>query len=102
MSRKITQAAVHAFNAGYNFRRGNTSIVCTDSRVEFYLHGNRIAYRQNAQLFISTCGWDTATTKERLNALPGVSISQKNGAWYLNGRNWDGSEVSVAEWEPLT
>jgi hypothetical protein len=102
MSRKITEAAIKAFNAGYTFSRDNTKVRVVDDRVSLYLFGHCIAYRQNCQLFISTCGWKTSTTKERLNGLSGVSISQKNGAWYLNGRNWDGSEVSVAEWEPLT
>lgn len=35
-------------------------------------------------------GWATPPTKERLNALDGVSIQQKKGKWYLNGVEWSG------------
>lgn len=58
------------------------------------LHGNEIAYRYNdpkKTLSITNAGWATNTTKERLNSIPGVSIQQKAGVWYLNGQVWDGS-----------
>ncbi len=62
------------------------------------LYGNRIAYRYNdpeRTLSISTTGWFTNTTKERLNAIPGVRIHQKNWQWYLNGEQWDGQLIDV-------
>jgi hypothetical protein len=62
------------------------------------LHGNRIAYRYNdpeKTLSISNCGWFSNTTKERLNAIPGVSIHQKNWEWYLNGEKWNGNIIDV-------
>jgi len=33
--------------------------------------------------------------RERLNALNGVSIAQKNFVWYLNGKEWDGSWTKI-------
>ena len=42
-------------------------------------------------LSISNAGWESNTTKERLNGLPGVSIRQKNWSWFLNGEEWDGN-----------
>lgn len=95
---KITSDAIRAFNDGYKFTQGNTSVRAGDNRVSLYLHHKRIAYRENCQLFISACGWPTKTTKDRLNGLSGVSIAQKKGQWYLNGRAWDGSQVNVAVW----
>lgn len=59
------------------------------------LFGNLIAYHKGGNIYISSAGWRTVTTKDRLNGLPGVSISQKQGSWYLNGRLWDG------RWTPV-
>lgn len=59
------------------------------------LHQHVIASFSKSGLTISHAGWPTATTKDRLNALPGVSINQKAGVWYLNGREWDGSAIKV-------
>ena len=39
--------------------------------------------------------WFSKTTKERLNALPNVSIVQQKGNWYLNGNFWQGEPVLV-------
>jgi hypothetical protein len=62
------------------------------------LHGNAIAYRYNdpeQTLSITNCGWQTNTTKERLNSIPGVNIYQKAGIWFLNGEEWDGELIDV-------
>jgi hypothetical protein len=60
------------------------------------LFGNKIAaIESDGRLWISNAGWDTKTTKERLNGLPGVSIQQKKGEWYLNGNQWDGNPTYV-------
>ena len=67
-----------------------------------FLHGNCIATRahfgaelKDNQFMISAAGWKTNTTKERLNGLPGVSIRQKKGEWYLNGKLWDGNWIII-------
>jgi hypothetical protein len=59
------------------------------------LHGNIIAQKSNSGLTISTCGWATNTTKERLNGLYGVNIVQRNYEWYLNGEHWSGQAIKV-------
>ena len=48
---------------------------------ELLLHGNCIAKRVNGKIFISNAGWNSNTTKERLNGL-GAGIYQKNYEWY--------------------
>lgn len=96
--RKITQNAVHAFMNGLKFNEGNMSIEVKPNVTVMKLHGNAIAYLYNdpeRTLSITSAGWETVTTKDRLNALPGVSIYQKNWDWYLNGEKWDGRLTDI-------
>ena len=67
------------------------------------LHGNLIARKHtnnygDVDLYISACGWLTPTTKERLNGIDGVSIYQRKGKWYLNGKEWGGVWVNIEDW----
>lgn len=95
--RKVTQQVVSAFLAGKEARVGNTS---TNGDV-LSLHGNPIASKLNhgtrldGELLITLAGWNTPTTRDRLNALPGVSVTTKKGQAYLNGQPWDGSWARV-------
>ena len=63
-----------------------------DDSVILLLHGNPIAHYLVADRVLYVCDGNhqTVTTKERLNGLPGVSVHQKAGQWYLNGEKWDG------------
>jgi hypothetical protein len=94
--RKITRLAVDAFMAGRPFHQGNTSVEMSEcGHAVMKLHGNRIAIKDNnGSIRVSDAGWPTATTKERLNGIPGVSIHQKNYQWYLNDKHWDGFWVN--------
>lgn len=56
-----------------------------------FLHGNAIARHTPEGVEVTTAGWNSNTTKERLNGIPGVHIQQKNFALFLNGNEWDGS-----------
>lgn len=99
--RKITEQAVSAFSTDRNFKSGNTEVTTktTDdgslTETRMFLHGNLIATRINGKLEISNGGWSSNTTKERLNGIPGVNISQIKGYWYLNGKEWSGDWVVV-------
>ncbi len=79
-----------------NFSSGNTSVRCFKNRngittdVDVYLHGNHIASLDTATnaLTIKDGGWQSVTTKSRLNALldefvPSMGIFQKDWVWYL-------------------
>ena len=70
-----------AFDNGYNFNQANTMVTAG----ALYLHGNKIADHLNGKTIISLAGWNSHTTKERLNNLRGVSIHQKDFQLYLNG-----------------
>ena len=59
-----------------------------------FLHNNRIATydHKNEALKLSSCGWQSVTTKSRLNAIlqgliAGASVYQKQFDWFLNYNN---------------
>lgn len=94
--RKITREAYQAFINKKPFAKSNTTVqVLEDGSVTLSLHGNIIAKQVNDTLSITSAGWPTNTTKERLNAFPGVRIHQSKGVWYLNDLFWDGSWITV-------
>ena len=100
--RQITIDSIRAFRNGNKFKRGNTRVrVWHDSSLDsrnyrqLLLHGNVIAELSNEGLFISTCGWNTVTTRERLNGLPGVHLIQRNFKLILNGEPWDGRTIKI-------
>ena len=94
--RKITEDAIRAFRNDQNFKRGNTEVRILDNSSQLLLHGNVIAeYSADGALWISSAGWETTTTKERLNGLPNVSIHQKDFQWFLNGVAWNGEFILV-------
>lgn len=96
--KKITRDAITAFDNNYTYSNGNTKVRIVDNQTRLYLHDNMIACKKNGRLFITTCGWDTLTTKERLNGLSGVSVYTKKHQLYLNNKIWDGELVNVGEW----
>jgi hypothetical protein len=101
MARKITTQASHAFMSAKEFRLDNTTVTIEpvqfamfeEKMVVLRLHGNKIAQRivGSNEIEVSNAGWQSNTTKERLNGLPGVSVVQRKGVWFLNGKEWDGS-----------
>jgi hypothetical protein len=94
--RKITNEMANAFNNDMPFNKDNTIVKVGENVTNIFLHGNLIASKVEGRLHITNCGWFTNVTKERLNALPNVSIYQKKGIWFLNGLPWDGSFIVVA------
>lgn len=96
--RKITMAGALAFERGEEMKSGNTAVKIEGGEIKLRLHGNTIARRELSDprnFFISTCGWISSTTKERLNGLKGVSIYQRAGVWFLNGIKWEGEEILI-------
>ena len=76
-----------------NFSSGNTTVRAFRESVDVYLHGNHIASLDTAthKLTIKDGGWQSVTTKSRLNALldefvPSAGIFQKDWVWYLSDR----------------
>jgi hypothetical protein len=85
--REITSKTSAAFEAGRPFRNSNTAVTVSDQGVTLLLHGNPIARRNvyGGRLEINLCGWNTPTTRERLNGLSGVSVNTRKGELFLNG-----------------
>lgn len=86
--RKITIEAAAHFEAGMTYGKSNTTVKVEGDRVEMFLHGNLIARREKGTLQITMAGWETPTTRERLNGIPGVYVNQHKGEQYLNGKRW--------------
>ena len=98
MVRQITIDAIRAFRNNQNFKRGNTWVQIVHGRRFLHLHRNVIAeMTQHGELYITAAGWQTVTTKERLNGFPSVNIVQKDFQWFLNGEAWNGELIKV-EW----
>ena len=96
--RQITNDSINAFMNAKKFNRQNMSVEVLPNVTLLKLHGNIIAYRYNdpkRTLSITNAGWFSNTTKERLNALPNVHITQKNWVWYLNGKEWNGELIDI-------
>ena len=91
--RKIEQDMNRAIRYRRNMSKQNTSVRCYTDSVDVYLHGNHIATLDTAThaLTIKDGGWQSVTTKSRLNALldefaPSMGIFQKDWIWYLSDR----------------
>ena len=72
------------------FSSANTTVVQNDRDMDVFLHGNHIASlcKISMDLRIFDGGWQSNTTKSRLNALldefgGGDRVIQKDFTWYL-------------------
>tara|TARA_R100001440_G_C2474078_1_gene112180 strand:+ start:81 stop:452 length:372 start_codon:yes stop_codon:yes gene_type:complete len=120
--RKITYDSVKAFLNENQFKRGNTEVKVTyidnnfDSNAPYepvtvitdlLLHGNIIATatkkainnKYETTITMTSAGWNTVTTKERLNGLlqflNAGSIYQKDFQWFYNEHSWNGDEIAI-------
>ena len=102
--RKIEKQMNFAISNKGNWSKSNTTVEYNESTncSTVKLHGHSIATYDHATaaLKISSCGWETVTTKSRLNAIlqevkPGCGIFQKQFEWFVSFRDevkefWDG------------
>lgn len=88
--RKIEEKMVLAVRNRKNMTEGNTRVENTaNGAIYVFLHGNMIY--EVSPLGVASfglCGWNTPTTRSRLNAL-GVGICVKKGVVYHNGKPVD-------------
>jgi capsule polysaccharide export protein KpsE/RkpR len=97
--REIEEITVRAFYNRKSMKRYNSIVVVyrKTNIVEYYLHKNRIAKLEvGGKLTLSSCGWRTATTKSRLNAIldhTKYRIYQENYVWYLYDRETEKSVI---------
>ena len=88
--RKIEAKMNKAMRHFLPFSSGNTTVVQNDRDMDVFLHGNHIATlcKISMDLRIFDGGWQSNTTKSRLNALldefgGGDRVIQKDFVWYL-------------------
>lgn len=91
--RKVTHNAIDAFMAGRNYTGGNTTVTKLNGVTALLLHGNVIATKQGSVIHVTTSGWNTNTTRNRLNGIPGVSVQVMKGELCLNGIVWKDSDT---------
>lgn len=77
-----------------NWRNGNTEVKTdVDNVSRVYLYGNHIATIGENFVQLFDGGWQTSTTKSRLNAIcyahaiAGEGVFQKRGVWYIKQYN---------------
>lgn len=92
---KITKDAWAAFMQGSEFRRSNTQVFIDKGRREMYLYDTAIAIYERGKLTLNTGGYNTVTTRERLNGAPGVNVYVRRGTLYLNGTPWNGKRRAI-------
>jgi len=98
--RKIERLMNAAITEGRNWKSGNTEVITLyPAGVQtswVYLHGNHIATVTDGSVKLYDGGWQSVTTKSRLNAimsahcLPGEGIFQHQWQWFC--RLWNGTE----------
>ena len=87
--RKIERQMNNAISAKRDWKLANTEVVSVDGVSFVYLHGNKIAEVGENFLRLFDGGWQSVTTKSRLNAilrehgLPGENIFQKKFEWFV-------------------
>jgi hypothetical protein len=67
--RKIESEMIAAVKGDTNWKKDNTSVIIEDGISKVYLHGNLIAEIDDVSLKLYDGGWQSNTTKSRLNAL---------------------------------
>ncbi len=87
--RKIESQMCAAVQSNKNWSSGNTQVITEDNISKVYLHGNHIATIDDDSMTIFDGGWQSNTTKSRLNALcdafciEGEGVFQKDFKWYV-------------------
>ena len=88
--RKIESQMCQAIKDNKSWKSGNTEVQYVGDDLSIvYLHGNKIAVVDDTTMSIFDGGWQSVTTKSRLNALcdefciSGEGVFQKNFQWYV-------------------
>ena len=90
--RKIEQQMNNAISNNLNWQSGNTAVAYNPETNEstVFLHGNKIAVVGDDFVQIFDGGYQSKTTKSRLNAIlsehafQGECVYQKNWKWYVD------------------
>ena len=94
--RKIEEQMNTAIRYRRNWAGSNTMVRVSREVIKVFLHGNHIASVDTAtkDLTLFDGGWQSNTTKSRLNALlseftyNGLSLVQRNWTWFLRDNDF--------------
>ena len=95
--RKIEQQMNNAIRNSKDWKLNNTEVISCSNVSDVYLHNNLIARIGETWIQLFDGGWQSNTTKSRLNAIlsehgiAGEGIFQKNFEWFF--RNSDGTAI---------
>ena len=87
--RKIETQMNNAISEGTDWKSANTRVKTIDDVSTVFLHGNKIAEIGDEFIRLFDGGWQTTTTKSRLNAIlnvhgeQGDNVFQKDFTWYV-------------------
>ena len=100
--RKIETQMNRAIRTGKNFSSSNTQVSHDSEGANVYLHGNHIATVKANSIILKDGGWQSNTTKSRLNALLdefsyGMRVFQKNWEWFVSYKNVSEDFISGME-----
>ena len=103
--RTICQKIQKAIKEKKNFKCKHDEVEWNEEKTHcvYSYRGNEIAsiaIQKNGKqsLSIRTCGYETATTKNRLNSFDGVDVHQQDFQWFLNGEKWNDT---FFRWTPI-
>jgi len=88
-NRKVTREVCGAF---MNKRKKHNDNTHTDGE-SLFLFGNKIAEHREDGVYITDAGWNSSTTRERLNYF--AQVYTRKGQMYLNGQEWDGNWIKL-------
>ena len=81
---------IDAFKQQRNKKISNTE--STGNKLKLF--GNVIAEWRNNKIWITSAGWKTVITRDRLQIL-GADLHVKKGIWYLNRVEWNGNWIQI-------
>jgi len=99
--RKIESQMNAAISESKDWKNANTEVTNIDGVSYVYLHGNLIAEVDDNGIKLYDGGWQSNTTKSRLNAIlsehgiSGEGVFQKNFEWFI--RLYNGTEFFTTE-----
>jgi len=94
--RKIERQMIQAIRENKDLKVANTEVISCSHVTDVYLHGNLIARIGETWMELFDGGWQSNTTKSRLNALllafggGEEYVFQKNFQWFIN---YEGSPI---------
>ena len=104
--RKIETQMIDAIKNNQDWKSANTEVICQQDGVSIvYLHGNKIAEVGDDYLTLFDAGYQTQTTKSRLNAILSEFgytcgtkreyVFQKQYDWFVNFFNMKSNQIEV-------